>query len=221
MNPLTIVAVAAAPAFFWLWYFYHQDRYEPEPRLLILRIFFLGMLVTLPVALLEGILPISDFLLAVFAAPIIEELAKYLVVERTVYRSAEFDEPMDGVVYAAAAALGFATLENIGYLVSVYLSSPLHDVLFVFALRALLSVPGHALFSSIWGYGLGRAKFDKKWGYVFILVGLVLAIALHGVFNFFLYSSAILVLGVFALVPVIWWLVFRMMDDALRRSPFS
>jgi RsiW-degrading membrane proteinase PrsW (M82 family) len=221
MNSLVIVAVAVAPAIFWLWYFYRRDRYEPEPKLLIIRTFFLGMLVTLPVAFIEGVLPISDLILAVLAAPIIEEVAKYLVVRRTVYPNPEFNEPMDGVVYAASAALGFATLENIVYISTAYLTSPLEDVLVIYALRALLSVPGHALFSSMWGYALGRAKFDPARGTGFILGGLALAIGLHGVFNFFLYSAPLLAAGVFVLILAAWWGVLHLVEDALRRSPFS
>ncbi|MDD1678771.1 MAG: PrsW family glutamic-type intramembrane protease [Methanomicrobiales archaeon] len=221
MNTLVIAAVAAAPAIFWLWYFYRKDRYEPEPKFLILRTFLLGMGVTIPVAFIEGILPLSDLILAVLAAPVIEELAKYMVVKRTVYQNREFDEPMDGVVYAASAALGFATLENIVYITSAYLTSPVEDVLVVYALRALLSVPGHALFSSMWGYALGRAKFDPAHKTGFILLGLALAMLLHGIFNFILYSSPLLALGVFVLVLVAWWAVLRLMKDALRRSPFS
>jgi RsiW-degrading membrane proteinase PrsW (M82 family) len=220
MNFLEVAAVAAAPAIFWLWYFYRRDRYEPEPKLLILRTFFLGALITIPVAFIEGILPISDLILAVLAAPIIEEVAKFLLVQQTVYHSREFDEPMDGLIYAASAALGFATLENIVYISTVYLTSPLEEVLVVYALRALLSVPGHALFSSMWGYALGRAKFDPNRGSGFILAGLTLAIILHGVFNFFLYSSPALALGVFALILFAWWFVLRLSEDALRRSPF-
>jgi RsiW-degrading membrane proteinase PrsW (M82 family) len=220
MNSLVLAAVATAPAVFWLWYFYRRDRYEPEPKLLIIRTFILGMLVTIPVAFIEGILPISDLYLAILGAPIIEELAKYLVVKRTVYHSPEFDEPMDGVVYAASAALGFATMENIVYISTAYLTSPLEDLLLIYALRALLSVPGHALFSSIWGYTLGRAKFDPMRGTGFIMGGLILAMALHGVFNFFLYSSPLLALGVFILILVAWWIVLHLVEDALRRSPF-
>ncbi len=221
MNLYGIAAVAAAPAVFWLWYFYRRDRYEPEPKLLIIRTFLLGMLVTIPVAFLEGILPVSGLMLAVVGAPIIEELAKYLVVRRTVYPRSEFNEPMDGVVYAASAALGFATLENIVYISTAYLTSPLEDVLIIYALRALLSVPGHALFSSMWGYALGRAKFDPDRGTGFVVGGLLLAMLLHGIFNFFLYSSPLVATGVFVLILVIWWGVLRLMEDALRRSPFS
>jgi RsiW-degrading membrane proteinase PrsW (M82 family) len=221
MNIYVIAAVAAAPAIFWLWYFYRRDRYEPEPKLLIIRTFILGMLVTIPVAFIEGILPVSDLILAIFAAPVIEELGKYLVVRRTVYPRPEFNEPMDGLVYAASAALGFATLENIVYISSAYLTSPLEDVLVIYALRALLSVPGHALFSSMWGYTLGRAKFDPARGTGFIVGGLILAMVLHGVFNLLLYSSPLFALGVFVLILVAWWGVLHFMEDALRRSPFS
>jgi RsiW-degrading membrane proteinase PrsW (M82 family) len=220
MNILVIAAVAAAPAVFWLWYFYRRDRYEPEPKILILKVFLYGMLVTIPAAVIEGILPISSLALAVVAAPVIEELAKYFAVKQTVYNSAEFDEPVDGIVYAASAALGFATLENIVYITTVYLTSPLEDVLIVFALRALLSIPGHALFSSMWGYALGRAKFDPARGPGFIVTGLTVAMVLHGTFNFFLYTSPLLALGVIVLTVLAWWTTLHLIEDALRRSPF-
>ena len=46
-----------------------------------------------------------------------EELAKFLAVRLFVYRNKEFNEPLDGIIYAAAAALGFASLENVLYVI--------------------------------------------------------------------------------------------------------
>ena len=113
MSPWLILAIAVAPCLFWLWFFIRRDRLEPEPRGLVARLFFLGCLSVFPAALLE--MPVPSPLDAVLAAPIFEELCKLLVVYLFVYRNVEFDEPMDGITYGVACALGFATVENIFY----------------------------------------------------------------------------------------------------------
>ena len=118
-----LLILGFAPAVFWLWYFYVKDRYAPEPRSWILRIFALGMLSTIPIAIIEaliGSLFPSDFFLAVVVAPVVEEVGKFLVVFLFVFRRPVFDEPIDGIVYAVAAALGFAALENFVYLFAAY-----------------------------------------------------------------------------------------------------
>jgi RsiW-degrading membrane proteinase PrsW (M82 family) len=217
-----LLLLAIGPALFWLWYFYHRDKYEPEPLAWILMIYLLGMAITIPVALIEGVtsLVLSEFLVAVAIAPVVEESAKFLVVRKTVYETPEFDEPIDGIVYAAAAGLGFATLENIIYVFSAWETS------FVFALqtgivRAFLSVPGHVLFSVMWGDALGRAKFlpvNRRSGV--IALGLFFAIISHALFNLLLYDaigSAILIL---ILMPVLWMTVLRKIHDALLNSVY-
>jgi len=220
VHYFTLIAIALAPALFWLWYFYRRDKFEPEPKVLVLKIFFWGMLLTFPIILIEGLLPTSEFILGIIIAPVIEECGKYLVVVKTVYKNPEFNEPMDGIVYATTAALGFAAIENILYITQVYLQSPIDEIVTVYALRALLSVPGHALFSSIWGYALGRAKFEPlKWREGFVTGGLFLAIFLHGCFNFLLIDVPIYAIGMLILIPVLWALVNRNIADALRRNP--
>ena len=116
MDTLTILALGLAPGIFWLWYFYRKDKLEPEPKHLIIKTFFLGMVSAVPAIILET--PFKGLLLTVIAAPVIEEYLKYFVVRRTIYNHAEFDEPMDGIIYAAAAALGFASAENTLYLLT-------------------------------------------------------------------------------------------------------
>ena len=130
---LAILLLGFAPGIFWLWFFYRKDKLEPEPKSLVARTFFWGMVVALPVAIVEvlvadplgvlgaGILD-ARVLLVVLAAPIIEEYGKFFVVRRTMYDHPEFDEPMDGIVYAAAAALGFASVENVVYLSTAFFS---------------------------------------------------------------------------------------------------
>jgi RsiW-degrading membrane proteinase PrsW (M82 family) len=217
-----LLLLAIGPALFWLWYFYHRDKYEPEPLSWILMIYLLGMAITIPVAFIEGItsLVLTEFVVAVMVAPVVEESAKFLVVRRTVYETQEFDEPVDGIVYAAAVGLGFATLENIIYVFSALETS------FVFAVqtgivRAFLSVPGHVLFSIMWGDALGRAKFlpvNRRSGV--IAGGLLLAIISHALFNLLLYDAIGFAVLILILMPILWLTVLRKIHDALLRSVY-
>lgn len=218
---MEIFALAFAPGIFWLWYFYKKDKLEPEPKGLLIKVYFLGLIIAFPAALVEffigKVFSLSDVLMAAVAAPVIEEYAKYSVVKRGVYKHEEFDEPMDGIVYAAAAALGFASIENVFYLLQARSAG---IFTFVFLVRSLLSVPGHALFSSMWGYALGMAKFshgDTYWK--FVLPGLALSIALHGLFNFLGEATPLALLGLLILVPVMWKIVHRRIAQTLARSP--
>ena len=54
---LRVVLLASAPALFWLWLYYRRDRWEKEPKALVLKLFGLGALVAIPAYLLEGALP--------------------------------------------------------------------------------------------------------------------------------------------------------------------
>jgi len=216
MSPLLLLAIAVGPGLFWLWFFVRRDRLEPEPRALIARVFFLGALAVIPAALLE--MPIPHPLDAILAAPVIEETFKFLVVYLFIYRNVEFDEPMDGLTYGVACALGFATVENIFYVLGSHAGA-----VPVAVVRALLSVPGHALWATLWGYGLGRCKFvDGRSGQTFIAAGLGLAMLCHALFN--MAAAGTQYTGWFALlVPVMaivgWRLANGRTRDALRRGP--
>lgn len=215
-----LALLAIAPAIFWLWFFYNKDRYEPEPLSWILLVYFLGIAITIPVAFVEGMLGdiLPEFLIVVLVAPVVEETGKYLVVRRTVYESGEFDEPVDGIVYAAAAGLGFATLENIMYVFSAFDTS-LGLALQTGLVRGVISVPGHVLFAAMWGYALGMARFAPEGKQVGIIAGgLLLAMAAHSLFNLLLSNavgSAILLLVV---IPALWFLVGKRIDRALFSS---
>ena len=218
-----LLILGFAPALFWLWYFYLKDRYAPEPRAWILRILLLGMLSTIPIALIEGMIGIvfpSDVFLAVVVAPVVEEIGKFLVVYWFVFRRPVFDEPVDGIVYAVTAALGFAALENFVYLFAAY-SETLTLPLELSLLRAVLSVPGHALMSSMWGYALGQSLVTPHpLGTRLIYHGLLLAIFLHAAFNLLVGAGLVgAVILILVLVPAMWLLATRRITASLRGSP--
>jgi protease PrsW len=211
---IDLLILAIAPAVFLFLYIFAKDRYEPEPLHLVLGIFCLGALATIPAALIEMPFPDGVFTSAV-VAPVVEEGLKFLVVFLFIYRQGEFDEPLDGIIYAMAASLGFATIENIFYV--------LDGGVAVGILRALVSVPGHVIFSCIWGAALGIAKFrpaSSRAG--IILGGLAGAMLLHGIFNFSIevldvYGFLLILL---VLIPLGWWLTSRNIRSA-QEDPAS
>jgi RsiW-degrading membrane proteinase PrsW (M82 family) len=96
------------------------------------------------------------------------------------FRSRHFDEPYDGVVYAGTAALGFAAIEA-----AVVLHK--HPVGSIWIARALLAVPAHLFFASLWGYALGRAKQLKRPGSIFPATW-TLATLGHALYAHFVYG---------------------------------
>ena len=132
-HPVAYTALAIVPGLLWLYAFYRLDEHEPEPVRLILRTFALGGLMISPAVALESwLLPIvtgepapihlatlelGPLALGIFGvvAPV-EELLKFAAAWIAVGRHPEYDEPVDGVVYMAAAGLGFSTAENVFYI---------------------------------------------------------------------------------------------------------
>jgi RsiW-degrading membrane proteinase PrsW (M82 family) len=143
---------------------------------------------------------------------LVEESSKYVAVRVSVYGSRAFNEPMDGLVYGAIAGLGFAAPENLLYV--------LNRGAVLGIVRAVLSVPGHALWGSIIGYYLARQKLDARRHMG--LVGLVYAVLLHTIFDFGLVGADPL-LGIAIASTVVlagWTVFFRMKKSALAASPF-
>lgn len=226
-----IIALALAPLAFLLWFVYTRDKLNPEPHGLILRVFFLGLLAFIPAFLCRQLLPLPYWLMGLVLVPVVDELAKFVVVKGAVYHHPEFDEPMDGMVFAAVAGLGFATLEVVGSMVQAYLRvamvgvpdqtvarSTWLAVLSLFALKGLLLAPGQALWSALWGYTLGRAKFsppDQRPG----LVGRGLGVAMfaHATFNALAMEPDWWVnrLGMVLVIALLWLVVRRCLGYAL------
>jgi len=183
---LELLVIAIAPGIFLLWFFFHKDRYEPEPLRLLLLTFILGATSTIPAIIFEMVTsslirepkvpilePLQLFLYFFIGVAVVEELCK-LGAALPAYFSKKFSEPMDGIVYCAASALGFATAENVMYVLR-------HGWLTAI-IRAVLSVPGHAFFGATMGYYLGLARFYK--GKKFIVYAVFVPVILHTAYNF-------------------------------------
>lgn len=214
----TLLILAIAPAIFFLWFFHSRDRYEKEPLKKVLLTYFLGMISVVPAILLEELgsqlIPESDDLSTILIYSFIiigfsEEFCKFCAMIPS-FRSIEFNEVMDGIVYGASAALGFATVENIFYVLEGGVSTGI--------LRALLSVPSHALDGAVLGFFIGLAKFNKAKRVRLIISGLVLSIILHGLWDFF--SMTGIVFGVLIVYILGWSLFIKFRKLALKKSFF-
>ena len=194
------IATGIAISITWLFQFLRGDN-QPEPVKMILKAFFWGMLITLPVFLIElgasklmegAKLPyiISALVYWFLAIALVEEVFKYLVVRLKVLKSYEFDEPVDTMIYMVIVALGFAALENILYLLPpaqeiLSFGQVLERTVMISAFRFIGATFLHALASATVGFFLALSICrPKRRRMAITFVGLTLAVLLHGLYNF-------------------------------------
>lgn len=189
-----LLAMAVAPGLAISVFIFWKDKFDPEPRHLLVKSFFLGIFSCVPAVLLSfmakqlGSEPNhSSLLFSAFSCiagiGFTEEFSKFIFVRFYTYRKPEFNEPFDGITYCVMVAMGFATLENILY---VFGENDFSSSFNVAIARMIFSVPGHAMFGVIMGYFLGIEKHYNKPNAGFI--GLVIAAVVHGLFDFSLFN---------------------------------
>ncbi|MFW5647451.1 MAG: PrsW family intramembrane metalloprotease [Candidatus Alkaliphilus sp. MAG34] len=189
---------------------YLTDRRDKEPWSLLLRIFLMGALSVIPVIIVQKVLLsinifsglLSIAYTAFIVAGLIEEFFKRSVVIHGVYKDERFDEKLDGIVYSVFSALGFATVENIMYVIFRYTGN-----YYVGILRGLLSVPGHMLFGITMGYYLSLSKYteDPALKSHYYKMSLVIPAILHGLFNFILMAQVPILMTIFVPYVVYLW----------------
>jgi RsiW-degrading membrane proteinase PrsW (M82 family) len=202
-----------ASALFWMHYVQSKDRLQPEPRARLLGAFGLGVVAcVLSVLVFSGLdaLGVPDVAFgerpwtAVYCFGIVgptEEGAKVLVACLVVHRWREYDEPIDGFVYAAAIALGFACMENL---------FDTSELSWQRQLAHTLALPiTHVLFSSVWGFGLAYARFSVSQPFrrrLWQIGSVALSMFLHGLHDFliFAYQASLVTSG---LALMIWMFV--------------
>ncbi len=185
-------AVSQLPVVVIFSYVYFRDRAEKEPLILLIKLFILGTLTCLPAGLIEGVLdfptspesgvgPIGLFFSIMFGVALVEEAIKFFALQRYAYNRPEFSEPYDGIMYGVAISLGFAAFENFFYVVAYGLGTAV--------LRMFTAVPMHAATGVLMGYHTGRAKYaaDDAERVRHLRKGLLIAVLLHGVYDYFLF----------------------------------
>lgn len=230
---ILLLLLAILPVVFLLIYIYRQDKYEKEPTGALIKAFVGGMLCVpldfVLVPLIQGIFySESVFYSAFIEAGFCEELCKFIILFLAFWWSKNFNEHMDGIVYAVYVSLGFACIENILYVFRAASASLGYGII-TCIVRALLSVPGHFLFAIIMGYFLSMAKFNEKGRFGFILAGLFGAILAHGLFDWLLMTIEIIhpIFGIMLFVLFIlgdiklWKLGVKYIRRHQENSPFK
>jgi len=156
-----LLALAVAPGLAICLFIYYKDRYNREPLWMLILAFVLGALSIVPAVIIqlsyganlaaiqnEGTWAVAFFSFCVVAAS--EEGSKFLMLRLFLYPRKHFDDPFDGIVYAVMVGMGFATVENIGYVMEHGVGTGI--------VRMFLSVPAHGTFAVLMGYFTGRSE---------------------------------------------------------------
>ena len=157
-----LFGLAVLPAFLLMIYIRKKDKIEKEPKKLLVSLFLLGALSTVSAVIIglvaEGFVKevvdedswLYVFIDAFFMVALVEEGGKFVMLKLRTWKNKEFNYTFDAVVYAVCVSLGFATLENILYVMTGSIATAV--------LRGILSVPGHAINAVFMGYYYGIAK---------------------------------------------------------------
>jgi RsiW-degrading membrane proteinase PrsW (M82 family) len=214
---LKFVTVILAPALFWLLYHRWKDRHRPEPVPAMVLAYVAGIgagwiglavygwlywigLTADPYGLAESNVAGLLAYTVLIVGPV-EELVKFLPFIVICARLPAFDEEIDGVVYASAVALGFASYENFQYM--RFLEGV--DL----AARSIASPLMHAMFASVWGFAYGRARMRGDSMVLACAAGLALSALLHGLYDFLALSVSPWIRPTAALLILVIW-IWRM-----------
>ncbi len=210
MNVLLLM-LAVLPTFFLMVFIYYKDSYEKEPVGLLISLFALGMVSVIPALIIETLgellfssmfgnnTSVYNFFNVFFCVAIAEEGGKYIFTYLRTWNNKNFNYKFDGIVYAVLVSLGFATVENILYVMQGGLS--------VAIARGLLSVPSHAIDAVYMGYYYGLAKYYDSVGNTrsknrCMVLSIIVPVILHGCYDYFLFEGTVLHLVVFLIFVV-------------------
>jgi len=231
MRNLLLLLPVLLPMLFWAAYHYHKDRHLPEPLENLVLCFTLGLLAALlskglyialgPLGLRYDAFELAArntpglFAYAMLAIGPIEELTKLLPFLIVVIRFRDFDEPMDGLIYASFIGLGYATAENLNYL--AYLT-PVEA-----AARGFAGPVIHILFASIWAYRISKALLARAVIWRPAAEGFALAATLHGLYDFLVLIRPVTALPLAAALMIAIWIwrlrvLRRLHREAVTRS---
>lgn len=187
---MDLIILSLAPVFIIAGYVYFRDKYEKEPLRLLISALVLGALTVIPILFVEQFLDqFTDLFPGLLAAAwkafavagFTEELFKYAALYLLIWKSPEFNDKFDGIVYAVFVSLGFAAVENVMYVLGSGFSTGIG--------RAVTAVPAHAIFGITMGFYFGMARFYPKERHQLKRKALLFPILLHGIYNFILFTG--------------------------------
>lgn len=219
----TLTSIAVLPGLYLMWYVYRQDKIEKEPLSLLAHLALMGALGVFIAMFAESVLieyimkPLLGsgtlFLLVenYLGVALVEEYVKFRALRKLTWQNPEFDYRFDAIVYAVAAGMGFAILENVFYVFEHGFE--------VGVMRAFTSLPGHCVFAIYMGYYYGEAKLCEKHGNFrgmqgFLKSALWVPTIIHGTYDFCLSGNEALVAVFFVLLVVMDVKAYRLLKQA-------
>jgi protease PrsW len=220
------------PLIIWLVFFLLRDWKNPEPKKVIIHAFLMGVLATAFVLILQYLIEAftkinipsfyeiiryhDNFKAFVFVA-LVEELIKFLVIYITLRHSKHLDEAIDPMIYMIVCAIGFSAVENYFSIFNQLntIVVPLQTLTARFLGANLL----HIICSGVVGFFWSLQIYTKKHG--LLVLGLVLAIAFHAVFNtliftYGLFAVLLMFISVFCGASILLW-----MFDVIEKLNFK
>ncbi len=190
------IATGILPVIIWLWFWLKEDREHPEPKRLIAKTFFFGMIAVFVALALEYLfhlfmkksaISISEKnLLFILSLAFIEETVKYFSA-RPALKSKNFDEPVDAIMYLIIAGLGFAAMENIFFLANAFKDGGMAIGFLTSDMRFLGANLLHSVTSAIIGVSIALSYYKRKTIKItYMAAGVILATLLHAIFNFYI-----------------------------------
>src|SRR3989338_1037897 len=187
-----LLPIAIIPSIIWLSLFvfsaHHRENFGN-----IARVFLWGVFAAIPVLIVELLFfdifeslqenTVGILIIGFVGVAFVEESFKYLAVRYSAVGKSFFNDAQDAVVYMVAAALGFAAIENIGFLFS---APNVGSLVQTVAFRAVSANFLHAASSAIVGYFFALSIIHRQKRRKFLYTGLILATLLHGIYNNFI-----------------------------------
>ncbi len=221
MNTVFLLLLAIFPGLAIAILIYLRDIRQPEPyRLLLMSVVFgvicyfisrgLGFLLHHFIYINHEDV-VHQMLSAFVFVGLVGEGSKFLFLRGFTFYYKDFNHPFDGIVFAIMVGMGYATAENIMYVLSADTDSAI--------LRIITSAPANAVFAVIMGYFLGEAKFFKNKALLYSVIALLFAALAHGYYDYFLTMLDIKGLWMQAIVSIIIVIVlvqlaFKRMNNA-------
>ena len=214
---MILLLATILPSILIILFFVLSDKFK-EPNAEIIKVFFYGILITIPAffinTYLSGIWASTQMdeglKSSFFTAAPVEEGLKLAVLYFLVYKMKDFNEPIDGIVYGVAVSLGFATLENFYY---VYILADYYETtpIYMAFLRSFSAVPAHGIFGVFMGYFFMRYAFIKKGDN--LIFAFLVPFTLHGCYNLFTTSNFYISL----ILIIVSWIVALKMFSKLKK----
>lgn len=220
-----LLILAIAPTIGVMLWIYLKDKYDKEPVMVLGKFFVIGVFISIIAIMLEFILlKINSFTgylnyiyISFIVAGFVEEGVKWIALVPNLLKEKNFNEKLDGIIYSIFLSLGFATIENIVYLMSEDSSTAIQ----LGMIRAVISIPAHMMFAITMGYYISKYKYSasKNKKIKYLSFSLLFPILLHGVFDFILmieYRWSIILF--IAYIVFLWKINLDKLDNYIKNS---